>query len=461
MAIIPQPFLFDWSSIDAASDLDRLRLVLAAIPDEPFMQVLEAERGNGRDDYPVRATWNSILAGVVYQHPSVEALRRELGRNGELRKLCGFDPMRGVFAIPTPWAYTHFQDSLLAHESEIRRMFHDLVEKIRTHLPDFGTFLAIDGKALPSYAAPRKKSTEDQPVRLRADGQPDRRADPDADWGVKTKRGQHEDGTAWEKITKWFGFELHLLVDSQHELPINYRVTQASAPETTLLLPIVQESAEKHPKLMEQARELSADKGYDSTNNNEKLFDDHRIRPIIDKRHDWKAGDQTRPLFEDCVDTVVFDVAGTVSCVCPATGELRPMTPWGFEEARGCLKYRCPAVAGDYACEGRDACSGAQGAYGKVVRIPLERDRRMFVPVPRGTAAWKRAYARRTAVERVNSRLDRVLGFELHTIRGLSKMEARVGIALVVMLAMALGRLEAGQKDEFRSLLAPAHRKAA
>ena len=40
-------------------------------------------------------------------------------------------------------------------------------------------------------------------------------------------------------------------------------------------------------------------------------------------------------------------------------------------------------------------------------------------------------------------------------------MEARVGIALVVMLSMAMGRLEAGQKDEIRSLLAPAHRRAA
>jgi hypothetical protein len=64
-------------------------------------------------------------------------------------------------------------------------------------------------------------------------------------------------------------------------------------------------------------------------------------------------------------------------------------------------------------------------------------------------------------IERVNSRLDRVLGFELHTIRGLAKMETRVGIALVVLLSMALGRLRVGQKDQMRSLLAPAFRQAA
>ena len=458
MAIIPQPSVFDWTDVDIASDLDRLRLVLDAIPDETLMLILEAERGRGRDDYPIRATWNSVLAGVVYQHASIEALRRELARNGELRKLCGFDPLRGIFAVPTPWAYTHFVESLLAHESEIRQMFHGLIEKLRAHLPDLGRFLAVDGKALPSFTPARKK---DEPIRLREDGQPDRRAEPDADWGVKTKRGQHADGTAWEKVTRWFGFELHLLVDSQHELPLNYNITKASASEFPELVPLVEGTRVQHPEIIEQAEELAADKGYDSTQIITILQDEYKIKPIIDKREDWKGGDATRPVFGDRVDTVVHDVKGTVSCVCPATGEVRTMAPWGYEADREGLKFRCPAAAGDYVCKGRDLCPGAQSDYGKVVRIPLEKDRRMFTPIPRGTEAWARAYKRRTAVERVNSRLDRVLGFELHTTRGLAKMEARMGIALVVMLSMALGRIRSGQKELFRSILAPADRKAA
>jgi hypothetical protein len=44
--------------------------------DEEIMQILEKQRGKGRDDFPVRAMWNSILAGVVYQHPSIESLNR-------------------------------------------------------------------------------------------------------------------------------------------------------------------------------------------------------------------------------------------------------------------------------------------------------------------------------------------------------------------------------------------------
>ena len=93
MAIVAQN-LFSWQEEFAKSDLDRLRAVIKAIPDEELMKKLEEERGNGRDDYPIRPTWNSILAGVIYQHPSVDSLRRELLRNGELRNACGFDPIQ-------------------------------------------------------------------------------------------------------------------------------------------------------------------------------------------------------------------------------------------------------------------------------------------------------------------------------------------------------------------------------
>ena len=85
MAIIPQKRLFGWEEIEELGDLERLRLVLEHMPDEELMRILERERGRGRNRYPVRAVWNSILAGIVFQHESVESLRRELSRNGQLR----------------------------------------------------------------------------------------------------------------------------------------------------------------------------------------------------------------------------------------------------------------------------------------------------------------------------------------------------------------------------------------
>jgi hypothetical protein len=56
-------------------------------------------------------------------------------------------------------------------------------------------------------------------------------------------------------------------------------------------------------------------------------------------------------------------------------------------------------------------------------------------------------------VERVNSRFDVSFGFEKHFIRGLQKMNIRVGLALCVMLAMAVGRIKEGRQELIRSLV--------
>ena len=89
MAIIAQKQIFGWKEIKELGDLDRLRLVIEYLPDEQLMRILEEERGKGRDDYPVRPVWNTILGGVVFEHKSVASLRRELHRNGCRSLTCG------------------------------------------------------------------------------------------------------------------------------------------------------------------------------------------------------------------------------------------------------------------------------------------------------------------------------------------------------------------------------------
>jgi hypothetical protein len=68
--------------IEELGDLGRLKLVLDHLPDEELMRVLEKKRGEGRNDYPVRAIWNSTVAGVVFQHKTTESPRGEVMRNG-------------------------------------------------------------------------------------------------------------------------------------------------------------------------------------------------------------------------------------------------------------------------------------------------------------------------------------------------------------------------------------------
>jgi len=82
----------------------------------------------------------------------------------------------------------------------------------------------------------------------------------------------------------------------------------------------------------------------------------------------------------------------------------------------------------------------------------LSENRRVFTPIARSSYVWENEYKKRSAVERVNGRLDVSFGFERHFIRGMKKMKVRCGLALAVMLAMALGRIKEKQKDCMRSL---------
>jgi len=272
VAIIPQPQLVAWDQVEAASDVDRLQMLVEALPDEDLMRTLEAERKGKRDDYPIRAVWNSLLAGIVFQHRGVESLRRELQRNAQLRQGCGFDVFRGANAVPPEWVYTRFGKKLWRHRDAVERMIDRLIEELAAVLPDLGRRLAVDSKALASFAKP--------PRRDAAAREPDGRRDLDADWGTKTYQGVREDGTVWEKITHWFGYKRHLLVDAVYERPL------------------VETLGKRHPPLVERAQYLSADKAYDSKENNQDLFDAHGIRPLIAIRATWKEEpDRPRPLY--------------------------------------------------------------------------------------------------------------------------------------------------------------------
>jgi len=73
----------------------------------------------------------------------------------------------------------------------------------------------------------------------------------------------------------------------------------------------------------------------------------------------------------------------------------------------------------------------------------LLKDQRIFTPLARSSYRWKAAYKKRTAVERVNVRLDESFGFKKHFIRDF-KMRLRCELAL---MAMAVGWIEQSRKS--------------
>jgi len=437
MAILPQPLLFSWKEIENLGDLSRLSLLVDNLPDEDLMQELESSRGKGRDDYPIRAMWNSLLAGIVFQHASVESLRRELSRNGQLRLMCGFDPVRGDNQVPPASAYSRFLVSLERHSESVQIIFERVLWQVSAELPDLGKSLAIDGKAISSHARRSGKSTTG-----------DRRGEHDANWGAKSYTHNRVDGSVERTTKHWFGFKVHTVVDTTYELPVAFSVTKASQGEQPMALKLLEHMEANQPLLLESADYFMADRGYDDSKLHRRLWDTYGIKPVIAIRNLWKkpeGQDATRGV--DSLNGVAYDFEGKVYCYSPY-GLRSKMAHAGFEKDRNAIKYRCPAEHYGQHCAGRSQCK-----IGCAVRIPIEEDRRVFGPVARDSYKWKTLYNQRTAVERVYSRLDVSFGFEHHTTRGLAKMQIRVGMAYMAMLAMALGRIKANKAEDMRSLI--------
>ena len=412
-------------------------MILEAIPDEKLMTILESERGpSGVNIYPVRAVWNSLLVGIIVGHSSIQSLRRELHRNPALCEVCGFDIYKGSDAVPSAGCYSRFTKKLIHHQPLLREIFQILLSNISSLLPDFGETLAIDGKGLSSFGN-RRGIKED-----------DRRGEHEATWGKHVTRWASPDGRMGEKIKSWFGFTLHLVVDTKYELPVAFNILPASVSERPVGRKMIDQIADRNPELLERCQNFCGDRGYDDKAMISKLWDEHKIHPIIDNRLLWKDTDTDPTRVYDKYDGIVYDQKGSVYCVSPHFGDQKTMVCRGFDKSRNALKYRCPAEHYGVSCRDKCHCK-----IPKNIRIPLSFDPRIFTSVSRSSYKWQRLYNRRSAIERVNSRIDNMFGFEKHTIRGQKKMTLRVTMAFILMLGFAVHKIQESREAEMRSFL--------
>jgi len=74
----------------------------------------------------------------------------------------------------------------------------------------------------------------------------------------------------------------------------------------------------------------------------------------------------------------------------------------GHEKKKNRCKFRCLKADRKHGCFCEKPCSSSK--YGRIVHTQLKDNPRIFNIPPRGSAAWKKEYARRTSVERSNKR---------------------------------------------------------
>lgn len=417
MYIIQRP-LFDFEEfIVMVEEEERLVIVLEGLDAEKLLAILEREHWTGRKGHSIRGMWAALIAGVVYQSSSMAEIVRLLKENKAIREVCGF----ALDNMPDEDALGRFLKKLVLHEKEMEECFEGMVERLREIFPGFGRKLAGDSTDIIAWS----RGHRSQP------------SDPDARWGAKN--ASHQGGKAeGDKKNKkkenpyyWFGYKLHLLIDAITELPVSFKVTPANVSDMVELPNLMEKAKLKRPEAKPEV--VIFDKGYDSKDNNEVIYNDYKAIPIIPIRE--RAGAQLEG---------ICNAKGTPTCGCGLE-----MVYWGRDGKY--LKYRCPAVLGQAKCKDLSPCTPS--AYGYVLKLPIAEDVRRHPPVPRETKKWKRLYKLRTSVERVNGRLKDFLGLRRITVRGITKVTVRSMLSLLVMVATAIGMVQRGRLKEVRSLV--------
>lgn len=406
MKIITQISVFDYSEIEILGDLERCKLLIENVPDEKIIHKLTEIRGKGRNEYPIIPLWNSILIMPLIECSTIEQLRRELSRNRDLRKLCGFNDYDYHFGkcklVPPAKAYTNLIKHLKEIEPMLKACFYELRDFMYENLKDFGTNIGEDGKIFLSRAIGYNKNGKAS----------DARCDMDADFTMKEYYYKDKDGITQSKKKKFFGYRYHLLADVDYELPIDYTVTKASNGEREQLLNQLKSlEIEKREKI----KTLSADKGYDGEDLI-KAIKEYSIKPIIDIQNHWKDKDKTKQ-YRDT--NIVYTYNGDVYYI-DEYGKENPMKYLGYDKVKDKLRY---------------------GYNGKIYSIELSTDERIFTPIVRNSNKWKKIYNKRTALERINGRLDRDFNLENNKVRGLKKATVIIDIMMIGMMAMAKGHI--------------------
>jgi len=407
---IIQPPLFDFEAFVALRGSDRLVMVLEALDAERLISALEREHWTGRNGYPIRGMWACLIAGVLHQCRSIAEVARLLEHNKDVRTVCGFP---GKDQVPSEDALGRFLKKVVGHRQLLEESFEGLVEKLRQVLPGFGAKLVTDSTDIKAYSKGQRKNP----------------SDPDARWGAKGTGPAAEKGEERD-LYRWFGYKLHLAVDGLYELPVSFVVTPANESDTKQMKVLLEKAV---PAPTAQPEVVIADKGYDSRDNYELVYEKYGAAPIIPIR---ERGDMQQP--------DICNAKGTPTCGCGLS-----MVYWGRDGEY--LKYRCPEAVGKGVCLSRFPCTSSP--YGYVLKLPIKEDPRRHPPVPRETKKWQRLYRLRSSVERVNSRVKALLGLERMTLRGIAKVTVRALLSLLVMLAAALGMAQHHRLKELRVLV--------
>lgn len=214
----------------------QLESLFNTIPENELFKALKVYYA-GRLGYTHRVLWRTYVTMTVLNLPSFAALIRTLQNNPYVAQVCGIVDAEG---IPSKFAYSRFIRKLQASRNVVlvKNIMRTLTRKCYETFPNFGKSVAIDATDLKAWSNGSKKQ----------------KSDPDAGWVVKA------DANGKRKFV--WGYKMHLMVDTTHEIPITANIAKGNIHDLRQATPLLSQAryinSEFHPDY------VICDAGYDS-----------------------------------------------------------------------------------------------------------------------------------------------------------------------------------------------------
>ncbi len=312
---------------------------------------------------------------------------------------------------------------------------HTILQQIRSELTRTlisagvitGKHVGFDSCPIVSWV--RENNLKTSLRRRRYDKTTPPKGDQDARLGVRI----HYPSPGRTQVDYFWGYRNHTLADLESELPL-WEITEPnSVAETTLAIPLLNAGAQTFGLQFES---VSGDAEYDVEAILKHIFHTLKARPFIpyNPRHAEDKDGFVRK------NQQVF---------CP--GNL-PMYRTGRLTAKGItyIQYRCPFFRGPkpddllFCPAGHPKFTKQKGCNYLWRITDSVRDQ-----IPYGTKEFKQHYNRRTAIERVFSRLLAIT-IQEPSIRGLSSVKNHCTISHIAVLLVALAAHQLSHPDKIR-----------
>lgn len=370
MAIIQQPTLFDLEILEQLDIEEKYVEIFSPVDVSPLVGLFQKETSVGA---PLSVNYEAAIRALIVSFleaiPDVKTLVNRIKSDLRFKLSLGF-----LYSdrAPSEATFSRILHTLSEHRSSLINVNNCLLGRIDNAFGVFCEDVAIDATAVESHSKPQKiekpavSSVEKQRSMVTHDIKQELPVAPQ--WGIKVN--------SKGKNVFWHGYKAHLAVTTKSQYILSSILTSAHIADMSVAIPLIRDVK----RLGLTNVHMIFDKGYDV----KALYEEaHELgfEPIISlKRMAKNDGEWT----SDYAPTCLIEEGYTYD---------------SFDKRYGALKYKLP----EKRC--RSCPLQHENMCQKVIKIKQQKDPRKFNHPARGTNGWKKLYAKRSAVERVNGDL--------------------------------------------------------